>query len=290
MILRSALLDSIPGVVHGFSTRGGGVSRLDPSGAFRSRGELNLSEVAGDTPKNVAENRRRFLHAWLPQARLEEAVSLRQVHSTVIWQAGKQKMAAATAGDGLITCRSRLWLTIRTADCVPILLADTRRPAVAAVHAGWRGTLGRIAEKAVGELQAAWNCRSSELRAVIGPSIRPCCYEVGPELAEAFQARFAYAQELLHQPDPDSFRLRYPNLLLTGAPPGHAGNPRWQIEDRLCLNLAEANRKQLLEAGLSPNAIELMPFCTACHNDQFFSFRRQGELAGRMWAIIGIYP
>ncbi len=288
VILRSALLAGVPGVVHGFSTRRGGISRLDSVGIYRSRGELNLAEVAGDQPANVAENRRRFLRAWLPGARLEDVASLRQVHSSIIWRAGSRQFAADTAGDGLIACRSHIWLAIRAADCVPILLADTRRPAVAAVHAGWRGTLARIVEKTVGELHSAWGCRPADLRAVIGPSIRACCYEVGSEMVEAFQARFAYAQELFHPPDPDEFRQRFPNLFLTGAPPGHAGNPRWQLEERLRLDLAAANRKQLLDAGLRPNAIEVMPFCTACHDDQFFSFRRQGARAGRMWAIIGI--
>ncbi len=290
-ILQSAVLADIPQVAHGFSTRYGGVSRLDLSrrGRDAGRGELNLAEVGGDSPENVAANRSRFLRAWLSPARLEDVISLRQIHSTVIWRVDRrQRLPDDTAGDGLMTRTPGLWLTVRSADCVPILLANPHAPAVAAVHAGWRGTLGRIAEKAVGELRSAWRCRPADLRAAIGPCARACCYEVGEELLEAFQARFEYAKELFQPANPDALRLRYPNLFLTGAPPGHAGNPRWQAETQLCLDLAEANRRQLLDAGLRPENLEIMPGCTVCDDGQFFSFRRQGERAGRMWAIIGI--
>lgn len=287
-IVQSRLFAALPWLVHGFSTRPGGVSSLDEE---YSRGrELNLAEMELDLPANIAENRRRFLRAWLPAARLDQVVSLRQIHSTLIWRAGENGLPTDTAGDGLITRSPETWLVIRSADCLPILLADTRQWIVAAVHAGWRGTLGRIVEKTVGEMRAAWNCRPADLKAAIGPGIRACCYEVSVDLLDAFTARFSYARELFHQPGSDEMRLRFPNLFLTGAPPGHAGDPRWAPEERARLDLAEANRRQLLAAGLQPEAIEVLPDCTACHPELFFSYRRQGARAGRMWAIIGILP
>ena len=249
-LLRSRLLGELPWLRHGFGTRACGLRQPRPGG---------------------------------PRARADSPlVTLRQVHSDLIWL----DPAPGAAGDGLLTRQPGRWPTLRTADCCPILLVDARRRAVAAVHAGWRGTVAGIAEKAVGEMRAAWGSRPQDVRAALGPSIRGCCYEVGAEVQRAFRARFDYADELFLEAEEDPLRTRYPMLFLTGAPPGHPYDPRWNRETPLRLDLAAANRRQLLQAGLPSDAIEVLPYCTACHPELFYSHRR-GDV-GRMLSGIGI--
>lgn len=278
-VLRSALLAELPWLVHGFSTRAGGTTT-----AYGGQGELNLATSTEDAPEHLAENRRRFVRAVTgAPAGAWQWAALKQIHSAVIWQDPQP----GAAGDGLITAQPGKLLTIRVADCVPILIVDARRRAIAAVHAGWRGTVQRIAEKAVGEMRAQLGCEPADLRAAIGPSIRSCCYEVGDEVVETVLAQFAYGRELLSEPEPDPLRQRYPMLFMTGAPPGHPYDPRWNRGTGARLDLAEANRRQLVAAGLPAAAVDLLPFCTSCRADLFFSHRRDAGHTGRMAAAIG---
>ena len=170
---------------------------------------------------------------------------------------------------------------MQTADCVPILLVDPCRHSVAAVHAGWRGTLQRIVQKTIGRMQMEFGSRSADLIATLGPAIGGCCYEVGTEVASAFAAQFANAAEWF-----DELRTGdAPNPLqwLSMAPPGHQPPPK-----NVLLDLRKANRCHLLEAGVREENIFVSDLCTACHTDFFFSYRKEGPHSGRLMAVIGL--
>ncbi len=215
--------------------------------------------------------------------------ALEQVHGCLVWRDPDALAGPGErVGDGLVTSQAGRLLVIRTADCVPILLADPEHRAVAAVHAGWRGTVLRVVEKAVGEMRAQFGSRPGRLYAAIGPSIRGCCYQVGSEVVEAFRSQFAYAEELFQPAESDPVHDRYPMLFMTGAPPGHPHDPRWNPERAMRLDLALANFRQLRQAGLRKENITVLPYCTYCFPRRFYSYRREGEAAGRMAAVIGI--
>ena len=177
---------------------------------------------------------------------------LTQVHGVAVaeapWEATPEADAACSAEPGLL-------LGIQTADCLPILVVDPRRRLVAAAHAGWRGTAAGIAARAV----AALNARGSaarDLLAAVGPGVGPCCYEVGEELRAAFGPPGASFFE-----------------------PGPNGRPH--------LDLRAANARQLLDAGLRPEALHHVDECTRCHADRYHSYRRDGRAAGRMISFVG---
>jgi len=259
-------------LVHGFSTRPGGVSQLE------GRQVLNLGFMEWDTHENVAENRR-LLQAAL-RAENFALSPLKQIHSDAI-RLFSAAPALACQGDGSVTNRPGLLLAVQTADCVPILLVDPKKRAVAAIHAGWKGTLARIAEKAVGRMRLEFGSKPADLIAALGPSIGPCCYEVGVDFVTKFTAQFADASEYFDEPRTGD----EPNPLqwLSMAPPGHQPPPR-----NVHLDLPKANRAQLLAAGLRPQNIFLSGLCTACRTDLFFSYRREGGLTGRLMSVIGI--
>ena len=170
---------------------------------------------------------------------------------------------------------------------MPILIADTRRRAVAAVHAGWRGALQRIVEKAVGEMRRTFDSDPADLVAAVGPSIRACCYEVGPEVVDAFRGRFRDTEDFFQARSADE-AARVPALrslqFLSTRPPGHDPEDAASVH----LDLIAVARHELETAGLRPSGIHVAPFCTACRTDLFYSFRKEGTLAGRMMAVIGI--
>jgi polyphenol oxidase len=190
-------------------------------------------------------------------------------------------------GDALVTDQAGILLSVRTADCVPLLLVDPARRAIAAVHAGWRGSLERIAEKTVGEMRRAFHSQPEELLAAIGPSIRACCYEVGQEVVEAFRGSFSrsegYFKELPLNDAARAPRSRYPLLFLSARPPGHDPDAATAVH----LDLVAVTRHQLLNAGLRSTNIHVANFCTACRTDLFFSHRKEGT-TGRMMAVIGM--
>lgn len=272
-----------PWLLHGFSTRTGGVTT-----AFRPAqrtGELNLGFTASDPRDNVLENRRRFLAALgaNPGAPL---VTLRQIHSSLIRRVGSEEAARIqpAKGDGLMTDEPGVVLAIQTADCIPVLVADTKRKAVAAFHAGWRGTLKRIVETGVGRMRVEFGSRPEDLVAAIGPGIGTCCYAVGEEVLSEFTSQFAYATELFHEvTNSDPVREKYPLLFLTQRAPGHSN-----LGPSLHLDLMEANRRQLLDAGLRAEAILTVGDCTQCQNNRYFSYRAEQGFAGRMFSVVGV--
>jgi YfiH family protein len=281
-VLRAKSFASLPWLVHGFSTRKGGVSNCYGKGA------LNLGLTKDDDEENVVRNRALFLEALGPTDAGGHAwpvVPVKQIHSSIIHRVNASP-ASPPACDGLITNTPGLLLTVRTADCVPILVVDAKRKAVGAFHAGWRGTAARIVEKGIGEMRRQFGSDPRNLRAVIGPCIRRCCYVVGDEVHAEFESQFSYAGELFHEVfNSNSLHVRYPLLFLNQRAPGH-GDPASETH----LDLVEATIRQLQAGGLAPDHIEVIEGCTACDMTRFFSHRGEYGKTGRMMAAIGIKP
>ena len=277
-ILQAAPLARLPWLIHGFSTRLGGSSILD------GKKTLNLGFTGWDQREAVLANRRAFLSAL--GAEEMQLAPLRQFHSDVIYVLDHPPQNPPR-GDALVTNAPGLILGVQTADCVPILLADTKRRVVAAVHAGWRGTLQRIAMKTIGRMQMVFGTRPKEIVAVMGPAIGGCCYEVGPEVAQAFAGQFAAARDWFEGPFDRVVSDDSPNPLqwLNRMPPGHQPPP-----PRVHLDLRAANLWQLLEAGVPPKNIYSSDLCTACRTGLLFSYRREGKISGRLMAVIGLLP
>jgi YfiH family protein len=219
-----------------------------------------------------------------------DLVTLKQIHSSIIRRVGgsQRKIAAGDAvlskGDGMMTNEPGVLLGIQTADCIPILIVDVRKKVVAAFHAGWRGTLKRIVEGGVGRMRLEFGSRPEDLVAAIGPGIGQCCYAVGEEVRSEFESQFVYAQELFCEIyDSDPVKEKYPLLFMTARAPGHSN-----LGPGLHLDLVEANRRQLLDAGLRSEAITLIGDCTSCQNNRYFSHRADHGFTGRMLSAIGI--
>ena len=270
---------------HGFSTRKGGASRVYC--AEGAPGELNLGFTAVDVPKTVARNRRLLAEAITGDA-ATPLITLRQMHSSVLVVATRGDAARERPwkGDGVMTDEPGVLLGIQTADCIPVLVADRKRRAVAAFHAGWRGTVKRIVETGVGRMRLEFGSRPEDLIAAIGPGIGACCYAVGEEVLSSFASQFDYADELFREVYvSDPVRTRYPMPFLTQRAPGHS-----PVGPSLHLDLVEANRRQLLAAGLKPRSIQIAGGCTSCQPELFFSHRASQGHAGRMLSVIGIRP
>jgi polyphenol oxidase len=235
-------LSRIPGVVHGITTRAGGVSE----GRCAS---LNVSYCVGDATHNVDENLRRVAMAF--DTSREGLFAAYQVHGRKVTVVNSDTPGRPRC-DVLVTTSPEKTLMLRFADCTPVLLADPQRHTVAAVHAGWRGSAVRAAGAAVEALRDLFGSVASDLVAGIGPAIGPCCYTVGEDVRQAFSDR--------------------PDLFNDGK-----------------LDLWEANRQALVEAGVPANQIEVAGICTQCESDRFFSHRaNSGQLAGRFAALIRI--
>ncbi len=261
MVAEAALLAESEEIVHAFSTRQGGVS--DPPFAT-----LNLGQSVGDDPAAVEENRRRFFGAFGIAA--GRVVRVWQAHGN-----GVVRIDAVRAGrpgfpgclldergkfDALITQLPDLALTVSTADCLPILIHDPARRAVAAVHAGWRGTSQRIVARALDAMQEGYGTNPGDCRAAIGPGIRGCCFEVDSVVTDAMAAAL-----------PDWGRHARANRS------GH-----W------LLDLAGVNRAILESAGVGTDRIEDVGLCTCCRNDLFFSHRADKGRTGRMMNFIAL--
>jgi polyphenol oxidase len=292
-ILEAPLLARIAWLTHGFSTRPGGASELAANreaSQAKKRGAaekvLNLGFTEWDSRDRVVENRAKFFAA-LGAGKMRVA-ALRQIHSDIVHVVGAAEFPQgeqAPKGDALITRKPGVLLTIQTADCVPILLADTRQRAVAAIHSGWRGTAQRIAEKTLGRMQMEFGTRPQDVIAALGPGIGGCCYEVGHDVVKEFTAKFPNARDWFTDPiDALENSENDPNWLpwLTMRPPGHA-----PPAPRAHLDLIAANHAILAGAGIAPKNISSSDFCTACSTDLFFSYRRE-QTTGRMMAAIGI--
>lgn len=240
-------------IEHFISTRKGGVSG-------GGQASLNMGFMEADAPGNVLANRRLLLSEMdIP---LESVVFGEQRHTTNVAVVGKEeagrgakeKSSRLPETDALITAVPGICLVVLAADCVPILLYDTECHVVAAVHAGWRGTVGQIARKVVERMVGEFGCRPRDIRAGIGPAIGPCCYEVGKEVWE---------------------KVRTVSEDLAGVVTSGRGKGKY------FLDLWEANRRQLLDVGLYSGQIEVAGVCTACHHDEFYSYRASGGDTGR---------
>jgi polyphenol oxidase len=237
------------GFIHGISTRRGGVSPPPYD-------SLNLSMSVKDEPERVMENRRRFSRALgVDPTRL---VSTRQTQSDDVLVVADDftPNGPLLAADIQATGRPGWLLTLRFADCVPVLMVHQARRVVAAAHAGWRGTLKGAATAAVVALRERFGADPGGLRVGIGPAIGPCCYEVGDEVAGQFADQ----------------------------PEGLIRNGR----TRARLNLWELNRRAVIAAGVPAGQVETAALCTRCRVDLFFSHRAQGFPAGRFCAAIGL--
>lgn len=222
--VKSEKLSSFDGIVHGFADRNIGVNSLAIEKQF------NLSKVA----------------------------QLKQVHSgdvTIVEDA--ENHDDLTEGDALITNLAGVGIGIRTADCVPILIVDKDRSVIAAVHAGWRGTWSEIVVNTINKIESEFGISPSELTAVIGPSIKNCCYEVGEDVASLFIDRFGNTNHYLSK----------------------------RAESKYLLDLSIANKLSLQEVGVVD--IEILDFCTKC-NDSFYSYRREGQGVSTQLSFIAI--
>jgi YfiH family protein len=190
-------------------------------------------------------------------------VTVRQVHGDRLVTIGSPReaeAAAATEADGLLTANPALALAVFTADCLPVLLLDPRRRAVAVVHSGWRGTVRRISGQAVRRLAEVFGSAPQDLLVALGPGVGPCCYEVDRPVLEEVAAAF----------------------------PGAEGLVAPAREGRAYLDLRAAVRHDLKESGVRPENVTAVEECTACRPDWFFSYRRDGAAAGRMAALISL--
>ncbi len=284
-VVRVPAWSELPWLLHGFSTRTGGktsVYRPD-----QRAGELNLGFTASDPRETVLANRRLFIDAVAGEtSAMPVLVTLKQIHSSIIQVVDKADAGeeARHEADGMMTNERGILLGIQTADCIPVLIADRKQRAVAAFHAGWRGTLKRIVEHGVGRMRLEFGSRPEDLIAAIGPGIAQCCYAVGEEVRAEFESQFTYASELFCEVfDSDPVREKYPMLFLTARAPGHSN-----LGPGLHLDLVEANRRQLLDAGLSAENIFVQGDCTSCRTDRYFSHRADHGFTGRSLSVIGI--
>lgn len=287
-VLRAPSLSSIPWLLHGFSTRTGGVS-TEYGGS-----QLNLGYTPQDSRANVDRNRQLFLRALGARTanKTWPLVNLSQIHSAIIHRVTRESLRARDgvlhvphSGDGLITNVPGVVIAVKIADCLPVIAVDRRRRAIGVFHAGWRGTAQRIVQKGIGEMRRHFDSDPRDITAVIGAGIGNCCYEIGDEVESEFASQFAYAPQLFEDVfDSWSLHTRYPLLFLNQRAPGH-GEPALSRH----LDLVKANRLQLQDAGLPEENISSLDLCTACHTDQFFSHRKE-QVTGRMMAALALKP
>ncbi len=236
---------------HAFLGRTGGVSQ--PPYA-----SLNTGLHVGDNPGDVAENRRLIRECF----DIEDLIIVTQVHSAEVIDIKDKLPPETTRADAIITARPAIAIAVQTADCVPILFLDPTKKVIGVAHAGWRGTLDKIAEKTVAAMVKNYGAKPADIRAAIGPSIGPCCYEVSREIIDDFQDKLGYDLKDI----------------------------AWASSDRN-LDLPTINKLQLEAAGLAPYNIDQTSICTACRSDLFFSHRLEADSAaglntGRQLSLI----
>ena len=243
------------GFANGFSTRIGGVSNI-PENA------LNLSGFDIDSEENVAENRRRFLQIFDGDFQI---ATTWQTHSDKVKILKTFDDASETHEkfDGLVSNLPNLLIGVKTADCVPVLIGDSKTKAFAAIHAGWRGTAQSIVRKAIAKMQENFGTKPEDLTVAIGAAALTCCYEIGQDVIDAFQVNFPNRNE----------------HLFTVTRNGHA-----------LVDLHQANHEQLLSVGVLSENIYIAPLCTIERTDLFFSYRVEKKLygkTGRLLSVIG---
>ncbi len=248
------------GFTNGFSTRGGGISPM-PADA------LNLAGFNEDSAENILENRRRFLKLFPGEWSLAGCWQVHGADIRIVKDPAQAQGPPYATGDddrcdALVTTLPHTLLAVKTADCVPILMGDSRTGACAAVHAGWRGTVAAITTHALQRMILEYGTRPADVRVALGPAAGDCCYEVGGEVIDVFKERFPGSDDLF-----------------TATREGHAR-----------VDLFKANRKQLVKLGVPDERIHASPLCTMCRTDLFFSYRREKSLhgkVGRLMAVIG---
>ncbi len=256
-VFQSSLFNRLPGIVHGFSSRPGGCSKAPYLG-------LNLGMTGGDYLDDVRNNRRLFASVLgiLP----EQAVCGYQVHSTNIARVGAKDCGsgfldvstALAETDGLVTDQKGIALMTLYADCVPVLFYEPVRQVIAVCHCGWKGTVGKIAARMADVMAEEYHCDRRQIRAAIGPSISQDAYEVDLPVLERFREAFSFADAIIAPVD----------------------------ENHGKVDLWEANRRQLLEAGLAPEHIEVSGLCTFKNHEMFFSHRAGKGKTGRNAAML----
>jgi len=245
------------GFVNAFSTRLGGESRLPLN-------SLSLAYFKGDDKDNVAENRRRFLKAI--GAERGRIVTARQTHSTerCTIESEEQARGPQPECDAMITRMTDVLLAVQTADCLPVLIGDTRTGTMAAIHAGWRGTAGRITERAVADLMLVHGVNPRDCVAALGPAACAECYEVGEDVIGRYKKEFGYWRTLL---------------------------VNFKGEGKAHLDIRAANVQQLRFCGFSEDRIHVADYCTMHQNELFFSYRKEGKgqpsSVGRSLSVIG---
>lgn len=259
-MLRLPLLEECRGISHFFTTRQGGVSR------GMAYGSMNPGLYTTDDPEAVRRNL--AILAERIGLSVERIVMPHQTHEDRLLTIDADFLAKPLAEqrqrlegvDGLVTAEPRLCVAVSTADCVPLLLYAPDQAVVAAVHAGWRGTVKGIAQKAVRKLQSEFGCDPAQMRAAIGPSISQAAFEVGEEVVEAFASAGMPLYRLMRR-DPSSGKAH--------------------------IDLWGANRWQLMETGVQASHIEIAGICTYSQWARFFSARRLGVQSGRI--VSGIF-
>lgn len=245
------------GFINAFSTRLGGVSQLPAN-------SLNLARFKGDQRENVDENRRRFLSAI--GAEQSQIVTARQTHSTERCEIELPEQARGPQPDcdALITRITGVLLAVQTADCLPVLIADTKTGVMAGIHAGWRGTAGRITERTIADMVLLNGVNTFDCIAALGPAACAACYEVGEEVIERYKKEFGYWRKLL---------------------------VNFKENGKAHLDVRAANIQQLSFCGFSEDRIHVAEYCTMHQNELFFSYRREGKGqpsgVGRSLSVIG---
>jgi polyphenol oxidase len=246
-------LENQQGIMHFVTGRSGGFS----NGPFKS---LNTGFHSGDRFEDVLNNRRKI--AGVLNLDISQFTFARQTHSANVAIVGKEQKGKGGARpddaidntDALITQERGICICVQTADCVPLLVYDPEKHVVAAIHAGWRGTLRKVAEHTIHTLIETFGCHPADLLVGIGPSNGPCCYEVGEDVREEAIAALGSVN----------------GIILPGASRGKYIFDQWQ-----------ANKQQLLECGIKEENIEITTYCSQTHHDLFFSSRAGKGVTGR---------
>lgn len=232
---------------------------------FVSSGEKSIGFVDEKVRDTIQRHRQEL--AEVVGFNIDCLVTGQQVHSAHIGvvtlkdkgRGAMDKESRLPETDALVTDEEGICLMVLSADCVPIILYDPMRRVIAAIHAGWRGTVARIVMETVQMMQVRFQCSPANILAGIGPSIGKCCFEVGAEVAQVFDSIFPLTENIIYES---------------------------KKSGKYFIDLWEANRRQLLDAGVRYEHIEVAGMCTVCHPDHFFSYRRDSERAGRFGAGI----
>lgn len=227
---------------------------------------LNLAGFNEDTAENILENRRRFLKLFPGDWALAGCWQVHGSDVRLVENRAAAKPAEDSHGDtiycdAIVSDAAGVLAGVKTADCVPVLLGDPKTGAFAAVHAGWRGTLAQVVNKALARMSDGFKTNPRDVVVAIGPAAAACCYEVGSEVIDAFGQTF---------PEQQLFKTTRENYA--------------------CINLLQANLQQLVATGVDHDRIFTAPLCTMCRTDLFFSYRREKSVhgkVGRLMSVIG---